>query len=75
MEKSNNIKVLKGSKDLHSRIPRGGITLLAQKYGVTSQYIISIVSGKVNNKPGIIEDAYKLVEFFEKQQEEMKSQI
>jgi predicted transcriptional regulator len=70
-----NVNIIKGSKDLHSRIPRGGITLLAQKYGVTSQYIISIVSGKVNNKPGIIEDAYRLVEFYEKKQEEIRSII
>ena len=64
-EESNNTKVLTGSKELQSRMPRGSITLLAQKYGVTSQYIASIISGKANNKSGIIEDAYRLIDLFE----------
>lgn len=75
MGKSNTPNGLQGSQELLSRMPRGGLTLLATKYGVSSQYIRLIVKGSIKNRPGIVADAIHLAEFAEESDAIMQSVI
>lgn len=67
--KRNTPNSLQGSAELHRRLPNGALTLLADKYGVSRQYIYNIVTGRQNNRRGIIEDAIRLAEFGETMKE------
>lgn len=64
-----NKNSLQGSAELHRRLPAGALTMLADKYGVSRQYIYNIVTGRQNNRQGIIEDAIRLAEFGETMKE------
>lgn len=67
--KRNTTNSLHGSAELHRRLPAGALTMLADKYGVSRQYIYNIVTGRQNNRRGIIEDAIRLAEFGETMKE------
>jgi hypothetical protein len=67
--KRNTTNRLQGSDELHRRLPAGALTMLADKYGVSRQYIYNVVTGRQNNRPGIIEDAIRLAEFGETMKE------